>query len=557
MTNLRGNPGLESIRFQKQPVVLWLLLAGLAASSVIQAADATRPSQKRLALGGIDVTPQLSVAVSNQMMILTWFGFGGPYQIESRTELGGGAWKAQGGPTEELSLAILATAGQNSFFRVSAADPEYVGADTCKLCHRSAHTDWSGTAHANALQSLKNIGQQNNSVCLPCHTVGYGTKNGFKDEATTPKMANVQCENCHGPGGKHASDPMDPSVKPVVELSGYMCGGCHTDAHHPTFDEWQESRHFHVDEHVQEYFKDKNTGTARMVACGPCHSGAVRLAMLNQLADPSKPVALPTGAVAADTPITCATCHNPHVHGVNAQLRNPTYSTNNFSYSTSTNTSFAKQYDPKIQLCGQCHNMRGASWKDTSRPPHHSTQYNILVGQGGYDLGNPRIAAHGRDIQKQCAHCHTHAHEVDSPSEDNPNYTGHTFEPEHHSCIECHDDPEGLVQNTQSSIKRRMSELKALLDQWATTKAPPVLQAKYGALAWEYNTPGQLSDPNGVLGGKGPTNAEQTEIPDGIKQARYNLYLIEHDHSYGIHNGRYSRYLLDVAKTNVNNLLKP
>ena len=37
-------------------------------------------------------------------------------------------------------------------------------------------------------------------------------------------------------------------------------------------------------------------------------------------------------------------------------------------------------------------------------------------------------------------------------------------------------------------------------------------------------------------------------IPDGIKQARFNLYLVEHDASYGVHNGYLAGALLDAAE---------
>jgi hypothetical protein len=36
-------------------------------------------------------------------------------------------------------------------------------------------------------------------------------------------------------------------------------------------------------------------------------------------------------------------------------------------------------------------------------------------------------------------------------------------------------------------------------------------------------------------------------VPDGIKKARFNLYLVFHDQSKGIHNPAYARYLLKVA----------
>jgi hypothetical protein len=280
------------------------------------------------------------------------------------------------------------------------------------------------------------------------------------------------------------------------------------------------------------------------------------MALLGQLSS-AKPV-LPSAEDAATTSITCAVCHSPHENTLASQLRYPEYSTNNFSYSTSTNTTFAIQHDPKIQLCGQCHNMRGARWQDTGRPPHHSTQYNLLIGQGGYDLGNVRIHTHGRSIQKQCAHCHTHPHEVEDPDENNPNYTGHKFEPTLRSCAtaECHDsedDARDKLESLQESIKTRMKGVQDLLNQWSATKAPPALTSRTNMVAWEYASAGQLSP-----GKVGPAAADQTAIPDAIKQARFNLYLVEHDASYGLHNPRYTRYLLDVAKTNVTvELAKP
>ena len=37
-----------------------------------------------------------------------------------------------------------------------------------------------------------------------------------------------------------------------------------------------------------------------------------------------------------------------------------------------------------------------------------------------------------------------------------------------------------------------------------------------------------------------------------FKDARFNLYLIEHDASKGVHNAPYARYLLSVAQDKVN-----
>jgi hypothetical protein len=69
------------------------------------------------------------------------------------------------------------------------------------------------------------------------------------------------------------------------------------------------------------------------------------------------------------------------------------------------------------------------------------------------------------------------------------------------------------------------------------------LRTKYGPLAWEYTVPGALS-----TGIAGPTTAEQVQIPDNIKKARFNLYLVLYDGSYGTHNGPYAFTLLDSAR---------
>ena len=280
----------------------------------------------------------------------------------------------------------------------------------------------------------------------------------------------------------------------------------------------------------------------------------------------NKAVVLPSKEDAATTGITCAVCHDPHVktaHG--RQLRNPVHSNQAFSYSTSTNTTFAAQYDANLNICGQCHNARGATWKDTSRPPHHSVQYNMLTATQGFLVGTnaARQSAHATQIVNQCSHCHTHPHPVAEPTENNPNYTGHHFEPHLTSCYPCHidaADAASKVEATQGDIKKRIQDVKALLNQWGTTAADAALRTKYGAFAWEYNYMGQVTDPTGALGAagtRGPTAAEQNVVPDEIKQARYNLYLVEHDGSYGVHNTKYAQDLLKVATDLVKAKLAP
>jgi hypothetical protein len=274
--------------------------------------------------------------------------------------------------------------------------------------------------------------------------------------------------------------------------------------------------------------------------------------------------AMPSGDVAANTGITCAVCHTAHEKTeYGNQLRNPTYSTNFFSYYTATNTNFTLQYNENVQICAQCHNQRGAVWSGTGRPPHHSPQYNMLVG----NLGDPSIAgvdlsalpqSSHRDIAKQCTHCHTHGHSPATPSEDDPVYTGHSFEPKAENCMPCHttEEAEVFIGFRQRNTKSAIADVQTLLNKWGAEKSPEALRNKYGKYAWEFASVGQISRPAGAPAVATPTASEQSLIPDEIKKSRFLLYMVEHDGSYGVHNARFSSAVLDEAKKLVNTKLQ-
>ncbi len=502
--------------------------------------------------GGLDNHPYvtgITPAPEGGSATVEWYGVSGPYELEAKSSLADDAWLSVGSST--TPSALLPTDAASGFLRIKSPDANYVGAQQCALCHVTTHAKWSETAHARAFDTLKQIGQHENSQCLPCHTVGYGQPNGFNNEADDSALEGVQCENCHGPGGNHAGNPFDPSTLPIVTIDAAVCGGCHTDVHHPTYNEWKESLHSRVDSHVSDGFI--TDGESREISCGGCHSGAVRLAMIAQISDIDG--LFPSREDAAFFGQTCATCHNPHDNTLNSQLRNPSYSTEFFSYVTSLN--LKDQYNPNIQICGQCHNERGATWNSSSRPPHHSPQYNMLVGKiatpgTANDIWNGTMSFHGEQ-PLQCVQCHTHAHPVDNPDEENPNYTGHGFDPQVHGCTAtgCHTS-ESVAQvlwtGAQIETKASIQKVKGLLDDWAMTKASEALREKYGTLAWEFSSPGQISNPDGTAGITGPTTAEQSGIPDEVKKARFLLYIVEHDGSFGIHNGDYSRFLLSEAE---------
>ena len=121
------------------------------------------------------------------------------------------------------------------------------------------------------------------------------------------------------------------------------------------------------------------------------------------------------------------------------QLRNPYASTNDFFLTTSD--VFSNKYNPTINVCAQCHNDRGSAWTDTSRSPHHSPQYNMLLGTVGRLATGPSPgfpSTHSR-LEMQCAECHMQTA--------TNNASGHTFQvATYQLCYNCHSDPAGLVQ---------------------------------------------------------------------------------------------------------------
>lgn len=128
------------------------------------------------------------------------------------------------------------------------ADQEYTGVKRCASCHFEQFMAWRTTQHSKAFELLPPQ-YQKDEKCLKCHTTGYGEPSGFKDFATTPALAGVTCESCHGPGSKH-EEICQPFAKikeltPEQEaklrgsiwlmLPQNVCVECHkTKGHHPS-----------------------------------------------------------------------------------------------------------------------------------------------------------------------------------------------------------------------------------------------------------------------------------------------------------------------------------
>lgn len=153
-------------------------------------------------------------------------------------------------------------------------------------------------------------------------------------------------------------------------------------------------------------------GDDRQTSCGVCHSAAARMAMLTdynaRLNGYTNALALPTANDAGAWGAACVTCHDPHalrpspvfaykvtyvtngssivtntsmalVASNYVQMRNPLWSSNYYTMASLSdkrtdsfgnpyymNTTFSSLYDPNVNICGQCHNTRGARWDGRS-----------------------------------------------------------------------------------------------------------------------------------------------------------------------------------------------
>ena len=131
----------------------------------------------------------------------------------------------------------------------------YMGISACKECHNTGPAtqmvgSWSQTAHASIFTNVINgtavAGDTESASCAPCHTVGYDANSSVNDggfsymakqlgwtfpttpaatnwnavPATLQNLANIQCENCHGPGSEHVNNGGDAMAISVPSDTG-------------------------------------------------------------------------------------------------------------------------------------------------------------------------------------------------------------------------------------------------------------------------------------------------------------------------------------------------
>ncbi len=293
----------------------------------------------------------------------------------------------------------LGAGGEVGGVRVRAG--AYVGMTDgkCVTCHPGKVADWAKTGHAKIFTEQIDLKPTHYAPsCASCHTTGFFAGNygqgagGFWEAATkanwtfptwtqieaggnwdkapaaVKNMANIQCEQCHGPAADHVKSgaPMATSMDEGV------CNVCHNGS----------SRH---DKGEQL----KNAGHSNRAAaafntpvgfgeqqCVRCHSGAGYASFLQ---NPDNPAAWDN----QKQTIVCSTCHDPHSDANAFQLR---------IASKPIGLPFEVKKDVGLSAsCFECHNSRVNSDDymagKTTSAPHYSSIAEMLSDTGGVTYG--------------------------------------------------------------------------------------------------------------------------------------------------------------------------
>ena len=468
----------------------------------------------------------------------------------------------------------------------------YMGLNTCALCHsggivaENKVTPWQTTKHSHIFTDGINGGSGTSGPrCFPCHTVGYNANTntstvhmngGFDDvaaqlgwtwptvlaptnwaymQATYPSLANlanIQCENCHGPGSQHAHALGDPNLISKTVASG-DCNTCHdAPSHHIYGTQWYLSGHANTTR--------TPSGPSRWQCVG-CHTAD---GFIDRIENLGSTAAYTTNTVYSS--IDCQTCHEPHGETTPAGNENQLRV---LSAVTMPDGTVVKNAG-KGALCLQCHQVRnGAATNQIVNYPvgkltwfggssfgvHDSSQGDMIEGINAFTYGQAIPSAAHRDVVTDlCVGCHMQ----DAPVGD-PAYLqagGHTFGLTYNVvttngttlvtnsydkvdvCVQCHGDidsfdlvrqdynGDGVIEGVQSEVQKLLNKLSTLLP----------------------NSTYQANSNNYVADGLVKTSVSfKTNWPSKFLKAGYNWQFVNNDGSKGIHNAPFAVGLLKAS----------
>ncbi|MCU0782988.1 MAG: hypothetical protein MUF81_02870 [Verrucomicrobia bacterium] len=476
-----------------------------------------------------------------------------------------------------------ATAGITNLTQTITA-ATYVGINTCALCHsggllaQNIYQPWSHTLHAEAFKdAIDGMSTDHFSQsCIKCHVVGFdantnSANGGFDDvaaqtgwmfpsvltngnwaamPAALKNVANVQCENCHGPGSEHAFALGKTNVanwpRLAVSYTAGSCAQCHDSLnYHPKTAEWNNSRHA---------IATRSPSGPTRAACVRCHTARGFKEFVEYGGNP--------GGYITNTvyeAITCAACHDPHDATNPHQLRAaPRYTLPDGT--TVTNAGLGA-------LCMQCHHSRGGEVNQNitnyklGRPTwfggssfgvHDSSQGDMVEGVNAVTYGKViPSGSHSAVITNVCVGCH-----MQPVASSDPAFTkagGHSFSMTYPVatngvtnvvdkvtvCVKCHGPIEtfNMVRkdyNGDGVIEGIQTEVQKLLDRLSTLLPNSTYQASGNYVA------------DGLVKTIGRTST-QTNWQDKFLNGAYNWQFVNADASKGIHNAPFAIGVLKAS----------
>ena len=456
----------------------------------------------------------------------------------------------------EYAVTAVVTTKSNGSATImqSVFGATYAGISACTECHDGSYAPlnkvatWSTTAHASIFtNNIDGVGETTYSTsCYSCHTVGYdlnatvangGFSSLMKSLGWTPpatlvstnfasmpaalqNVANIQCENCHGAGGLHASSGGTPFEITVPSGTG-GCQQCHdAPTHHIKGTEWNNSMHAVT-----------TTDPAGNATCVGCHTQNGFIGRM-------------TGATTVDTTygaINCQTCHEPHGETTPTTATHLIRNMASVKLADGTNVTTAGEG----ALCMQCHQARvngkvyAASTAGSAHfGPHEGPQADMITGTNGFTYGEEiPTSAHQYVVANTCVTCH-----MQTVATTDPVFLqagGHTFKmsatpagataPEQlvAPCQTCHGsdittfnfplfdyDGDGTIDGCQTEVQHLLDQLSTLLPPAGKPKTALTIDATW--------TQPQL-------------------------EAAYNWLFVTNDGSHGIHNMAYTVGLLKAS----------
>lgn len=415
----------------------------------------------------------------------------------------------------------------------------WLGKENCQVCHSGRYaerpgweladlyTPWTKTHHGTAFTRKISTPDHFSDRCVYCHVVGddraaAAVNSGWDDWAsqlgwTFPpvlqpgnwktiqnsypsleNLANIQCENCHGPGSEHRAG------KGVigVSLKSGVCGQCHDS---PTG-------------HIKDYQWDTSAHARALQAAGgfPSKSASCLKCMTAEGFVDVFVKGKDTEVIEDPSPITCATCHDPHTDAYEHHFR---------FFGIVELANGRKVNMGKGAVCAKCHTDQGAY---PGHAPHHP-QAEMFSGTGGAEFAGVRYTSspHLTLVPDACSRCHMfetpgsgepghnlvgeHTYKVayDNGTPDNPSDDVYNVR----ACTPCHTGLTNFnVNGTQDHIASLIIELE------------PLLPKENGGILYE--------------------STATTALSEDEKHAAFNYSFVEADASQGVHNAIYAKQLV-------------